>query len=165
MSFNVSHFCGYLSYQRARKLVSGKRKPWSGNEIKNNDWSAVCCCDLLGWKMPLCAIAFSASGNSSTDDCSVLGIQFASVLLFIVTQNILTQILLPMHAVTRILLLKLLWHANEAEDGTSRLKHTYNALMRRKKGGFDAILEFLHRWVYFWRILSCTQDDTGWSCF
>jgi len=42
MSFHVSHFCGYLrtrnlSYQKASKLVLGKRKPWGGNEIKNND--------------------------------------------------------------------------------------------------------------------------------
>ena len=108
MSFNVSHFCGYLRYQRARKLLSRKRKPWDSSKIKNNDWSAACCCGLLGWKMPLCAMAFLASGDSSADGCSVLGIQFASVLLFIVTQNILTRILLPLHTVTRILLLKLL---------------------------------------------------------
>lgn len=148
MSFNVSHFCGYLNYQRVRKLVSGKRKPWGGSKIKNSDWSAVCCCGLLGWKMPLCAMAFLASGNSSTNGCSVLGIQFASVLLFILTQNILTQILLPLHTVTRILLLKLLWHANEAEDSTSRLKYTCNALMRRRESRFNVILEFLHRWLY-----------------
>lgn len=48
------------------------------------------------------------SGCRSTEGCSVLGAQFASVLWVIVTQNNLTQILLPLHAVTRILLLKLL---------------------------------------------------------
>lgn len=91
MSFNASHFCGFLSYQRAGKLVSGKRKPWGSNEIKSSDWSALCwggrCCSVQG------------SGHGSTKGCSALGAQFASVLWVIVTRDNLTQILLPLHAV------------------------------------------------------------------
>lgn len=34
MSFNVSHFCGYLSYQRARKLLSGKENPGAVMRLK-----------------------------------------------------------------------------------------------------------------------------------
>lgn len=64
MSFNAGPFCGFLSYQRAGKLVSGKSKPWGSNEIKSYDWSALCS-------------GFLGSGHGSTKGCSVLGAQFA----------------------------------------------------------------------------------------
>lgn len=64
MSFNASHFCAFLSYQRAGKLVSGKRKPWGSGEIKSCDWSALCS-------------GFLGSGHGSTQGCSALGAHFA----------------------------------------------------------------------------------------
>lgn len=134
MPFNVSHSCGYLSHRSARKFVSGNRKPWGWNpgcgETKSNDRSAVCCWILLGWKMLLCAVAFSAHGNSSTNGCLIPSIHFASVLLFIAALNILVQILLPLHAVTGVLLLKWLRHANEAQvDWNTR--SAFNAEKRK----------------------------------
>lgn len=141
MSFHGSHLCGFLSYQRAGKLVSGKRKAWGSDEIKSHDWSALCCA-WLGWKMLLCA----GSGQGSTKRCSLLGL-FASVLWVVVTQDNPAQILLPLQAVAGILLLKLLWHA---DDQRTLLEdwNTHNPLMCRRGSGFNVIPELLHRQVH-----------------
>lgn len=163
MSFNASHFCGFPSYQRAGKLVSGKRKPWGSNEIKSSDWSALCC-GWLGWKMLLCAVALRDLAVGALKAALFWGLSLLRCFGLLLLKIILHRFLLPLHAVTRILLLKLLWHADEQRTVLQDW-NTCNALMWRRQSGFSVILEFLHRQVHFWRIPSCRKDDTGWSCF
>lgn len=134
MPFNVGCFCGYLSHKWARKLVSRKRKQWISNYGAVMNFKAVAGRLCAGWgKVLLCTGVVTAAGSSGTSSCSVLAVQSASLLLFIVAQNVLTQVLLSLHAVTWILFLKLLWHANEAEDSVSRLKYTWCSNAEKRK--------------------------------
>lgn len=82
----------------------------------------------------LCAVAFWGLATGAPKAAQFWGLSFLWV---IVTQENLTQILLPLHAVTRIWLLKLLWHADEQRTLLEDW-NTHNALMwRRERGSSD----------------------------
>lgn len=89
-------------------LFQGKENP--GVVMRLKTMIDELCAAVACWGGGCCSVQWLSRHLATVAPMAALSwvFSFASVLLFIVAQNSFTQILLPLHTVTRILVLKLL---------------------------------------------------------